>query len=109
MSPWGHPEATEQLWCALCGAIGSEFCQRRALTGTPPAPTPRVRVCPPCYDAGARLVGPEVEMGVYFAPGRARAAAATVATMATPTDPPMGLGRHRTGVRWRRVEEAGRI
>jgi hypothetical protein len=65
--PWGHPDATEALYCVGCGAYGRAFAQRRFIEGPPPR---RVRLCPPCAEAGWRLVGDSVEQGSFYIAGR---------------------------------------
>lgn len=64
MSPWGHPDSREDLWCACCGIFGVEWVERGTWPGPPPPPTRRVRLCPPCAQAGWTLVGPK-EVGAF--------------------------------------------
>lgn len=64
MSPWGNPDSRENLWCVCCGAFGVEWVER-ATWLSPNAPTQRVRLCPPCAQAGWSLVGPK-EVGAFW-------------------------------------------
>ena len=61
--PWGHPDATEALWCIGCGLYGAEWVQRRFVSG---APTARIRVCPSCRDRGWEMCGEGVEQGTFY-------------------------------------------
>ncbi len=61
--PWGHPDTVEPLYCPPCGRSGTDWMQRRRLTG--PGPLRWVRVCPPCWHLGWHLVGP-AEVGVFW-------------------------------------------
>jgi putative component of membrane protein insertase Oxa1/YidC/SpoIIIJ protein YidD len=66
LMPWGREDAHEDLYCPGCGTIATEFMQRRQLIGGALLPTPRIRVCVPCYGHGWRLVGPGIEEGTFY-------------------------------------------
>lgn len=104
--PWGHPDATEALWCLTCGTVGPEYRQRTVLRGGVPTPTPRVRICPPCFEAGWRLCQDGIETGTYYPVRRS----GTSPRVAKPdAEAPVGLWTPKAGRHWRRVEEAGRV
>ena len=72
--PWLDPSFLEPMYCAPCGRIGIEHVERVKLTSPPILPTPWLRNCPDCYDAGWRLVG-DVVAGTWTMRGRKAAAA----------------------------------
>jgi hypothetical protein len=49
------------MMCLGCGEIGAEWKQRRPKHVGVPLPTPWVRVCPPCFENGVRVIGPHEE------------------------------------------------